>query len=379
MNPADRRGRRLIAGVRLTHRPTKNVHEETTMKDYKQGLKVCLCVVSVFAFLGSACEPGRTEDPLARWKEQPNQSIVFVSKADSPEGELYLLDKNGRTSRITNNNRLENNPALSPDGRKVAFHAGNIEDPLTWDIYVIDLETKEETRLTNNNVLDGHPDWSPDGSKIVFASFRDADGNPAGTADIYVMNIDGTGLKQLTHSSWEDNDPEWSPDGTKIVFKSTRHTQQSAREEIYIMDADGGNVQRLTTTSGWQSDHDPSWSPDGKTIVFSRYAGNRPWTDIYDPDVLKDFWQEIIPWDIYRVDLGGIVAKLTEVDYAAGLPVFSVDGSKILFLRLDFILINRKLAGADHRLILMDPDGTGREQLIPDDRHTPTLEYFDWR
>ena len=86
----------------------------------------------------------------------------------------------------------------------------------------------------------------------------------------------------------------------------------------------------------------------------------------------------IIPWNIYKVDLGGEAVKLTDADYTVGLPVFSVDGSKILFLRLDFILVNNQLAGGDHRLISMDPDGTDHEQLIPDDRHTPTLEYFDW-
>jgi Tol biopolymer transport system component len=342
----------------------------------KRNLIAHLSVVFALVIVGTSCSDN-DPDPT-RWKDQPNERIVFMSKADSPEGELYLLDKSGQTSRLTYNNRHENNPALSPDGKKVAFHGGNINDLLTLDIFVIDLETKEETRLTNNNVLDGHPDWSPDGLKIVFASFRDAHGNPSATADIYILNVDGTGLTQLTNSSWEDNDPEWSPDGTKITFKSTRNTQQSAREEIYVMDADGGNLQRLTTTSGWQSDHDPSWSPDGKTIVFNRYEGSRPWTDISNPAILKDYWQEIIPWNIYKVDFSGEVLKLTIVDYTSGLPVFSVDGSKILFLRLDFNLINSQLAGADHRLIVMEPDGTDQEQLIPDDRHTPTLEYFDW-
>lgn len=346
------------------------------MLNLKRSLIVCLSVILALVIAGISCSDSKSDPAL--WREQPNERIVFMSKSDSPQGELYLRDKSGQTSRLTYNNRHENNPALSSDLKKVAFHGGNIDDPLTWDIYAIDLETKEETRLTNNNLLDGHPDWSPDGSKIVFASFRDVHGNPSGTADIYVINIDVTGLTQLTNSSWEDNDPEWSPDGTNIVFKSTRKTKQSAREEIYIMGADGGNVQRLTTTSGWQSDHDPSWSPDGKTIVFNRYEGSRPVTDIYNPAILKDYWQEIIPWNIYKVDLNGEVLKLTNVDYTSGLPVFSVDGSKILFLRLDFNLINDQLAGADHRLILMEPDGTDQEQLIPDDRHTPTLEYFDW-
>jgi len=346
------------------------------MRYLKRNLIVCLPVVLVIFTIGISCSDNKPDPVL--WKEQPNEKIIFMSKADSPEGELYLLDKSGQISRLTYNNRHENNPAFSPNGKKVAFHGGNINNLMTWDIYIIDSEKKEETRLTNNNILDGHPDWSPDGSKIVFASFRDAHGNPSGTADIYTINIDGTGLTQLTNSSWEDNDPEWSPDGTKIAFKSTRNTQQNAREEIYIMDADGGNVQRLTSTSGWQSDHDPSWSPDCKTIVFNRYEGKRPWTDITNPDILKNYWLEIIPWNVYRVDLSGEILRLTNDNYTSGLPVLSIDGSKILFLKLDFILIKNQLAGADHRLILMNPDGTDQKQLIPDDRHTPTLEYFDW-
>ena len=335
--------------------------------------------IAVFTILAMIFISGCIED-YELWKEQPNEKIIFMSKADSSQGELYLLNKSGQIIRLTNNNRHENNPALSPDGKKVAFHGGDINNSLTWDIYIINLETKEETKLTDNEVLDGHPDWSPDGSKIVFASFRNTYGAPSATADIYVININGTGLTQLTNSSWEDNDPEWSPDGTKIGFKSTRETKQSAREEIYIMDADGSNVQRLTRTMGWQSDHDPSWSPDSKTIVFMRFEGSRPWTDILNLDVLRDDWQELTPWNAYKVDLNdnGDVMKLTNVDNTLNLPVLSKDGTKILSLRLDFIIVNKQLGGAYHRLILMNPDGSNQEQLIPDDRHTPTLEYFDW-
>ncbi len=59
-------------------------------------------------------------------------------------------------------------------------------------------------------------------------------------------------------------------------------------------------------------------------------------------------------------------------------PVFSTDGTQILTLRLDFIIVKKQLGGAHHRLILMNPDGSKQVQLISDDRHTPTLEYFDW-
>ena len=346
----------------------------------KRNLIVSLSVVFVFALLGISCgvnEPTRVEDPYALWKEQSNQKIVFMSRADSPEGELYLLDKNGQITRLTNNKRHENNPAISFDGKKVAFNGGDEGNQLTWEIYVLDLNTGEETQLTDNNVIDAHPDWSPDGSKIVFGSFRDAQGNPSGTADIYVMNNDGSALIQLTDSPWEDNDPEWSPDGTKIVFKSTRYTQQSGREEIYVMNSDGSNQRRLTTTSGWQSDHDPSWSPKSDHIVFIRFEGSRAW---FDTANFKVDWEELTPWNVHRVDLNGNVERLTNnSDTGWGVVLYSTDGSQILFGRIDWITNDsNQVIGGNHRLILMNPDGSNQRQLLPDNDHTGTLEYFDW-
>ena len=261
--------------------------------------------------------------------------------------------------------------------KKVAFNAGEESNMLTWEIYILDLSTEGETRLTNNNVIDAHPDWSPDDSKIVFGSFRDALGNPSGTADIYVVKIDGSELMQLTNSSWEDNDPEWSPDGKWIVFKSTRNTEQSGREEIYIMKSDGSDSQRLTTTSGWQSDHDPSWSPNSDHILFTRFEGSRIWFDVAN---FAEDWNELTPWNVHRVDLNGNLERLTKSSDAGwGIVLSSADGSHILFGTIDWITDNSNhVIGGNHRLILMRSDGSNQRPLLPDDDHTGTLEYFDW-
>jgi Tol biopolymer transport system component len=350
------------------------------MKYCKQNLLIFLSVVISFTIIGISCdinEPIEEEDPYTLWKEQSNERIVFMSKADSPEGELYLLDKNGDITRLTNNNRHENNPAISFDGKKVAFNGGDENNQLTWEIYILDLDTGEETQLTTNNVIDAHPDWSPDNNNIVFGSFRDTQGNPSGTANIYVMNNNGTGLTQLTNSSWEDNDPEWSPDGTRIVFKSTRNTQLSGLEEIYIMNSDGSAPKRLTTTSGWQSDHDPSWSPNSDKILFTRFEGDRIW---YDVTNFAEDWEELTPWNVHRVYLSGNVERLTNSNDAGwGVTLYSADASKILFGTIDWITDNSNhMIGGNHRLILMNPDGSNQRQLLPEDKHTGTLEYFDW-
>ena len=367
--------------VMLTHNPTINREDVHKIRNFKRKLVGCLFLVTALSVFGFSCrvnEPIEEEDPYALWKEQPNEIIVFMSKADSPKGELYSLDKTGQITRLTDNDqRHENNPAISFDGKKVAFNGGDESDQLTWEIYILDLNTGEETQLTNNHVLDAHPDWSPDGSKIVFGSFSGAQGIPSGTADIYVMNSDGSDQKQLTNSPWEDNDPEWSPDGTRIVFKSTRNTQQNGREEIYVMRSDGTDVQRLTTTSGWQSDHDPSWSPNGEYVIFTRFEGNKPWFDT--ANFVKD-WQKLTPWNIHRVDLNRNVERLTNSnDSGWGVVIYSADGSHLLFGRIDWITNNKQqVIGGNHRLILMDLDGSNQQQLIPDDDHTGTLEYFDW-
>ncbi len=304
---------------------------------------------------------------------------MFTARTNAPEGELYLLDKEGVVSQLTVNNRHETNPALSPDGKKVVFTAGDENVMSGWEIYVLDIASGVETRLTTNDVIDAHPDWSPSGLRLCFSSWRDAGGNPTAAADIYVMNADGSEQTALSPTPWEDNDPEWSPDGARIAFKSTRNSGQPAREEIFVMDTLGNGIVRLTTTSGWESDHDPSWSPDSKSIVCNRYQGSRPWTDGANLDTMRVCWQELTPWNVCLVDAAsGATEQLTAAVYSMGLPTWVADGSGVLYLGLDFIILGDSLIGADHRLVLIAPDGSNPQQLIPDDTHTPTLEFYDW-
>lgn len=102
----------------------------------------------------------------------------------------------------------------------VAFVSERDGDP---DIFVIDLNSGQETRITNNTVVDGAPAWSPDGRMLAYHS------NTAGTAwHIYVVDIacvnrpDGCvgSERQLTSSLRRDAYPVWSADGERIAFLS---------------------------------------------------------------------------------------------------------------------------------------------------------------
>ena len=82
-------------------------------------------------------------------------------------------------------------------------------------------------------------------AQIAFVSHRD--GNP----EIYLMDINGKNQRRLTNNRHEDWYPSWSPDGKRIVFHSNRDghvIDGRPTDEIYVMDADGNNQFPLMVT-----------------------------------------------------------------------------------------------------------------------------------
>lgn len=192
-------------------------------------------------------------------------------------------------------------PAMSPDGGKIAYVSardGNLE------IYMTPIMADgvgADTRLTNNSADDVSPAWSPDGSKIAFASKRD------GNLEIYLMNPDGTTPTRITTNTKEDTAPVWSPNGKKIAFQSNR----DGHWEIYVMNADGTGQTRLTNTT--KDSVQPAWSPTGNNIAFTT---NRDGNN-----------------EIYMMNTDGTgQLRLTNNTAADTTPSWDIDGYGLLFL-----------------------------------------------
>jgi len=175
--------------------------------------------------------------------------------------DIYTLNlEDGSAFRLTTDPAEDLEPALSPDGRKLAFSShrdGN------WEIYILD-ETGQLARLTYDTHFDGAPAWSPDGRYIAFESYR------AGDLDIWVMKADGSELRNLTaEEPAGDCDPAWSPDGRYIAFSSWRYGDK----DIFLVDVETGQVTQLTNAT---TDEDsPAWSPDGKRIAYVKESYER--------------------------------------------------------------------------------------------------------
>ena len=204
--------------------------------------------------------------------------IAFVSERDGNH-EIYVMDVDGKNQRRLTNNVWEDwFPSWSPDGERIVFSSvrdGNFRNDfgITDEIYVMDADGSNQQRLTENLATDWYPSWSPDGDRIVFASKVGW-----GKWEIYVMDADGKNQQNLTETEdgQNDRDPSWSPDGDRIAFTSER----DGNFEIYVMDANGKNQRNLIKSR--QNDSSPSWSPDGDRIAFtSNRTGNY---DIYVMD-----------------------------------------------------------------------------------------------
>jgi serine/threonine protein kinase len=110
------------------------------------------------------------------------------------------------------------------------------------------------TRLTFDEGLQTDPALSPDGRSLVYAS------NRAGTFDLYTQPVSGGNPIQITQHRAHDWQPDWSIDG-QIVFRSERENGG-----LYVVGPTGGQERRVTAFG-----ERPRWSPDGTRILFSRY------------------------------------------------------------------------------------------------------------
>jgi eukaryotic-like serine/threonine-protein kinase len=228
---------------------------------------------------------------------------VLAYRRAVPElpNDLTWYDRQGKRVGTVGEPALYSNPALSPDGKRLAVARVDPADN-NREIWVLDLARGVSSRFTFDKADKTNPVWSPDGSRIAYTSAHISQARRS----IYWKAAGGGAVEELLLEDAGNNAVEdWSPDGKLLLFNVGSHdvaalplsgdrkpypvlkaafaqqqghlspdgrwiaytSAESGRQEVFVQNfPPAGGKWQVSTNGGVE----PSWRRDGRELYFLR-------------------------------------------------------------------------------------------------------------
>lgn len=221
-----------------------------------------------------------------------------------------LLGAYGLAAQAQDNPLWMRHPAISPDGKTIAFS-------YQGDIFTVPSSGGTAKQITSNAAFDSYPVWSPDGNHIAFASNRE------GSIDVWVMDANGGIPKRVTTNSGSEYPLRWK-DNSTIMFKaSIMPTAKSiifagSYPQVYTVGMDGGRPKLFSDITMDALDINAS----GDVIYIDRKGYEDEWRKHHRSPITRDVW----------LKSGDSFRKLTTFDGEDRDPVWASDGKSFYYL-----------------------------------------------
>jgi TolB protein len=177
----------------------------------------------------------------------PDGSKIALTLSLDGNSEVYVLDRAGNLiKRLTSSWGIDTSPSWSPDGKQIAFVSSRAGNP---QLYVMSADGGEPSRITFQGNYNQTPAWSPRGSHVAFTA-RDE----RNVFDIFVLDLRTKEIKRVTQDQGNNEEPAFSPNGRMLVFATTR----GGSRQLVVSNLDG-TKQTIVTSGGEHSS--PAWGP----------------------------------------------------------------------------------------------------------------------
>jgi len=178
-------------------------------------------------------------------------------------------------------------PAYSPDGKTIAFHAFSGGHA---DIFLLDLETEKVTNLTADDAYDADPVFEPDGKHIVYSS------QTAESSKLYEISLaDPKQRRQLTFGPGIDQGTSFSRDGTRLYFSSDR---DNGIYDVYGFDLQTQALTRLTKVIGAATNPVAIPTRNGERVIYQAFSKGHYWLYEVDPTQGLPAGKEEVPTEV---------------------------------------------------------------------------------
>jgi len=250
---------------------------------------------------------------------------IATASTGSSESHLAIADlRTAASYPITAGSTRDAYPALSPDGRTLAYSAGDAAYSI-MEVSLTGGPAREVLASSRNGVA---PSGAPDGRHFAYITSRN------GAQEIWFRDrTDGSerriaGQKEFGAGESRFLDCAVSPDGTRIAYR-----RDGGLHEIWISPLSGEPPVRLWDDPARIYQRGPAWSPDGDWIAYYSLWHGR--------------------YAVLKIRVGaGMPPELVAYADSASLPAWSPRGDRIAFRN-------------GNRMRIVSPDGKDDRIVTP--------------